>query len=104
MATRERYVRIAVGLPGEMEICPGLEWRDDDQPEDLRVALERLVLLELVKGDSREPWSRTALRIESAMRERWPDRAYFLEVGRDDRWVQIFQPFGLPRRTSGITE
>jgi len=36
--------------------------------------------------------------MERAIVATWPDRAYFIEVGNDDEgWVQLFQPWGIPR-------
>ena len=34
----------------------------------------------------------------------WPDRAYFIESWygvNDNEWVQIFQPFGVPKNVPG---
>lgn len=36
--------------------------------------------------------------IEKALRTQWPDHAFYIEVGSDDEWVQVFQPWGLPRK------
>lgn len=45
-------------------------------------------------------WKIMAERIERRIKERWPDRAYFIEVGRDSEgWVQLFQPYNIPRDT-----
>lgn len=43
-------------------------------------------------------WFELAGRLEAAIKAKWPDRAYFIEVGNDDEgWVQLFQPYGVPR-------
>lgn len=31
--------------------------------------------------------------LESMIIHAWPGRAYFIEVGQENRWVQIYQPW-----------
>lgn len=37
--------------------------------------------------------------IERSLENRWPGRAYYIEVGVDDQWVQVCQPYGMPKET-----
>lgn len=48
-------------------------------------------------------WFIKAQRMEGRIQERWPGRAYFIEVGNDSEgWVQLFQPYDLPRVDLGV--
>ena len=39
-----------------------------------------------------------AIAVERAVAATWPERAFFVEVyDADGNWIQIFQPYGLPR-------
>lgn len=94
---REAYARIVFGDPmGRAEFIAGVELRDGEHWGDLRAELVRAVtpLITAHTGG----WDLMARAIERAIVDTWPDRAYFVEVGNDDDgWVQVFQPFGVPR-------
>lgn len=91
----ERYVRCSV-LRGDWIIEPGLEWREGDNFDDLSSRLRCLVADMPVNGDPME----AARRSEPTFQAMWPGRAFFVEVhdAHGDRWTQIFQPYGVPRR------
>lgn len=97
---REAYARAVVQC-GPMELVGGLEYRSGDKFVWLRNELHTLlcfVALGLVATGSPLDEESLAHAAELAVRMRWPDRAYFLEVGHDEQgWIQIFQPYGLPR-------
>lgn len=101
---REAYVRVEIpwqdpwtGIMVRVEV--GLELRPGDSWADLVTGLRALM----------EGWTdglpnlgdivRVGEEVEALIRLAWPDRAYFVEVWPpgDDGWVQIFQPYGLPR-------
>lgn len=94
MRPRERYARGCFEFKGshneDIEVCPGVEWQDG---EDLDSILRRLELLThnavWVGGDIDE----MAERLEGYIQREWPLRAYFIEVGNYNRWVQIYQPW-----------
>ena len=86
---REAYVRVEVRRGGR-EFIPGVELRDDDDIDAMYAA----VMYETIMGIVPELDDRANARsIESRIRGRWPDRAMFLEVGRTDRYVQIWHPW-----------
>lgn len=90
----ERYVRASFVRDG-IEYCPGIEWRDTDFYCELKTQLKRVCANGIYRVAAN--FMDRASAVEAAIKQEWPDRAYFLEVGRDDEWVQIFQPWGLPR-------
>lgn len=106
MAQREAYVR-AVVEQGDGEFIGGLELRTgDDVPllrEVLRKAIKLVVDRTAISGGNELD---LALRVEKALKLLWPDRAYFLEVchNPNEGWVQLFQPYGLPRTDAPQTE
>lgn len=98
---REAYVRGVVTC-GAIEVCAGIEYRAGDRFVHLRNTVRTLVgfaLLGILGSDRHTLDEDTiSLSVEAAFRHRWPDRAYFVEVGNDDEgWIQIYQPFGVPR-------
>lgn len=104
MSAREAYAR-AVYRVGACEMIAGLEIRSGD---DICTIRKRLVgMMALAWADLEELRNPSqdyemAEGVERRVRTWWPDRAFFLEVGVDaDRegWVQVFQPYGLPRTT-----
>jgi hypothetical protein len=106
MPDREAYVRVSV-TRGEVEAVAGLEFRQGDNVEKLYEALDIAIryalwhtVLNIDTLDKVDDML-IAYACERQLRGAWPDRAYFLEVcrGPGDRWVQVFQPFGLPRGT-----
>ena len=100
MAAVERYLRSTVHRQ-TLEIVAGLEWRDDDDFDQVRAALKcRLVFTSArhaLDGDDV-----VVKAVEETIRKYWPDRAFFIEVGDPDGddWVQVFQPWGLPREAN----
>lgn len=95
----ERYLRCSVTF-GCWTIEPGLEYRADDRLAPLLSQLQ-LVIGEAWKATA--PWSiddvpKLNETVERLVGERWPDRAWFLEVHHDIAgWTQIYQPYGVPR-------
>jgi hypothetical protein len=101
---REAYARVEVpwfdeGTGDQVNIELGLELRPGDDWGDLVTGLHALVE-GWVDG---EPHPRDVVQIgeeiEALLKLAHPDRAYFIEVWPpgDRGWVQIFQPYGLPR-------
>jgi hypothetical protein len=96
MATRESYLRIVFHKEGA-EYIAGLELRAGDQFRDLRTLLKVRLTAAVLQVDHTD-WAHGAEMMARKIKECWPDRAYFIEVGDDNQgWVQVFQPFGLPR-------
>lgn len=93
----ERYVRCSV-TRGAWTVEPGIEWCEGDSFEALSGDLEVLAAgLASLTDTHRDPIS-ASRRGEAAFAQRWPGRAFFIEVhSTDGRWVQVFQPFGVPR-------
>ena len=101
----ERYVRLTL-TDSDMTFEPGLSWVDG---EDIGVLSDRLrhVCEALLYRVTREvcpidgwdiaDFEVIASHFEESMREYWPDRAWFCEVHGGDTWVQIFQPYGVPK-------
>jgi len=100
---RESYARGVVRC-GPIEVIAGLEYRDADRFIPLRDELRTLMLqtvlyLKQIEGQPDE--DALARGIELALQGRWPDRAYFIEIGDDAiGWIQVFQPYGVPRNWS----
>ena len=93
----ERYIRCSV-TRGAWTVEPGIEWRDQDDFEALSGDLEVLAAGLASLADTHRDPAAAARRGEAAFAGRWPDRAFFIEIhATDGRWVQIFQPFGIPR-------
>lgn len=94
---REVYVRASRPTTGGAVVEPGVEYREGDSFSVVEDALRDILFRSDPGNDEHDP-VRIATPVESAIRERWPDRAYFVEV-HDPRggWLQIFQPFGVPR-------
>lgn len=96
MAERECYVRAVYMPTAELECIAGLEHREGDDLERMYAEIYfamRAGVCDLAGANDLV----IAVAIERRICALWPDRAWFLEVGRDDRWIQIFVPFGLPR-------
>lgn len=96
---REAYVRVEVEWEG-MNVTPGLELRPSDRAEDLITELHHL--LDEQHGPHLTALE-AALEVEHRILLAFPGRAYFVEVypPGDDGWIQIFQPFGIPRNDPG---
>jgi hypothetical protein len=94
---REAYARAVVQC-GQLDVVAGLEYRHGDRFVHLRDELRSLLRhVSMCLGD-RADEELLAKGVEMAIRGRWPERAYFIECGDDeDGWIQIFQPFGVPR-------
>ena len=81
---------------------PGVEWRDGDRFDaiagDMQVVADAVARM-AGRGDP----MMAAQRAEDVFRRWWPDRAYFVEVhDTAGRWVQVFQPFGVPRNPPAL--
>lgn len=100
MAPREAYVRVVKKVDG-FEVIAGLELRDDDDWLAMRLALSEEMSRAVEYTErylDRNDWAEYALVVETRISAHWPDRAYFIEVGKDDdSWIQLFQPYGVPR-------
>lgn len=92
--TREKYVRASRVVKG-WTVEPGVEWRPGDDFEFVTGMLQDIC----ARADADGAYS--AATIAEAVFEHietvWPDRAYFVEVHSDAGWIQIFQPYGIPR-------
>lgn len=81
----------------------GLEIRPRDRLDEVRAKLRRIMcdaFLALPQPRRTEDDYTLAIAVECKVREQWPRRAFFLEVGLDaegEGWVQVYQPFGMPR-------
>lgn len=96
---REAYVRAVIEQDG-VEIIAGLEFRRGERGKLLGVQLRivvNLAIVRLLKHAALDDDEVIAQAVEERIVAQWPDRAYFLEVGRDKQWIQIFQPWGVPR-------
>lgn len=86
-------MRTSMKFGGEKEICPGLEYRP---ATDSFAVLSRWLQLATELATSKAVWEdphEIALKLEGYIQRDHPDRAYFIEVGDMDRWVQIYQPW-----------
>lgn len=96
MATREQYARVYHEVY-DTEMTIGLELRDEDE---YQLDLLNLQLKEWADGAlllNQTAKLRAVQQVEKAIKETWPDRAYFIEIEKGDKGVQVFQPYGLPR-------
>ncbi len=99
MVSREAYVRSVVKT-GKIDAVIGLEWREGDSLDNLRKRLKLLADIALSYLLPEDDDYEIACLLEYRLKAWWPDRAYFLEVCSDGvelDWIQIYQPFGLPR-------
>lgn len=89
---REAYVRCTYHVRGR-EVTVGLELRPGDNLVSLRAALKvRLARQASLLCDVDED-ELVAEAVEGVLWLRWPDRAYFIEVGDEaDTWIQVFDP------------
>jgi hypothetical protein len=101
MAAREAYALVSIERAG-IEYIAGLELRPSDNFAELSDKLERAVAWPLMGAKESDEWDRLAYSVEKQLKYWWPDRAYLLEVGKEDKWVQLFQPYGLPRATERL--
>ena len=93
---RETYVRTS--RPSEktgLTIEPGVEFREGDTFADVTQDLYSCCF----QADLAGVYTPIAMAIEVArlIELKWPGRAYFVEAHSPDGWIQIFQPFGIPR-------
>lgn len=92
---REAYVRYTYRIVG-WEVTVGLEFRRGDSLDGLRAALKfriakQVALLAVQDPDAGD--DAVAEALEGVLMLRWPDRAYFIEVGPpDDSWIQVYDP------------
>lgn len=94
---REVYVRASRPTIGGAFVEPGVELREGDSFRELEHVLF-CILVDADPGRGETDPQRIAEPVERAIQERWPDRAYFVEVhDAKGGWIQIFQPFGVPR-------
>ena len=96
---REAYVRTSRPGTRGATVEVGLEFRDGDSFQVLRESLGGILFANDLSEHTQDPIE-LAAPVEGEIKSTWPDRAYFIEVwsgGDDGGWIQIFQPFGLPR-------
>lgn len=92
-------MRVVVEHDG-VELIAGLEVRSSELAAYFYSVLDTIIEDAIQGIPSTDPDDVFAAAVEAALIANWPDRAYFLEVGRDDRgWIQIFQPLGRSSRT-----
>lgn len=89
----ERYAR-AWRVKDGFEVSIGVEYRDDGEVDSLTTTLREWADKALQLGEHTVAVS----YIETKCRAHWPDRAFFIETEREGRGVQVFQPFGIPKR------
>lgn len=100
---RESYIRASYPpclANVRCEVDFGLEWRPGDVIADLQSLLKSFAgyghAAPLVAFDNAMQF---AHGLGDLIAKEWPDRAYFIEVSdAAGGWVQVFQPYGLPRR------
>lgn len=95
---REAYVRTSrmTAHAPWWTVEPGIEFRPGDDFEFMTGLMHDIC----VQTDRVYPCSGPTELAESVaelITRVYPDRAYFVEVHGDAGWVQIYQPFGLPR-------
>lgn len=97
---REDYVRTTREADG-FTLEPAVEYRDGD---DFRELVYELTSIAINAGFAKHRDHMACAR-DCARRitERWPDRAYFVEVWQEGRegFAQVFQPYGVPRNPVG---
>lgn len=101
MAQREAYQRCVLRR-GKLEIIAGVQIHDSEGQVDRRNLLNGLNLVMEIAASYLLPEDDEmdiAGLVEYRIKQRWPGRAYFIEVcnseGEND-WVQLFQPYGVP--------
>lgn len=96
MPAREQYARVYQEVYNT-EMTVGIELRNEDTTGLMCLnILAKSRAYDALIGNQGLPLAAVA-HVESWIKERWPDRAYFIEIERDDMGVQVFQPYGLPR-------
>jgi hypothetical protein len=93
---REAYVRVSRPMESGATVEPGVELRDGDVFGEMAEQLYTMLVAHDLGPDVDDP-RRIAAPIERAITTVWPGRAYFIEVHGVGGWLQIFQPFGVPR-------
>lgn len=100
----ERYVRCSFEIDGELTVEPGLEHRRGDawlapRLREVAETAARTARRELapVDGWREDDMFTLADHLEYAIGATWPGRAWFAEVHHASGWIQIFQPYGVPR-------
>lgn len=102
MAAREKYARHRA-LLGGVEVIAGLEMKDAEKYSPLAKQLEDALETQVkwYRRDERplvpDDYDNLAEAVGKQIKHWWPDRAYFIEVGEEDKWVQLFQPYGVPK-------
>lgn len=83
-----RYSWRIVGL----EVIVGLEWkRHEESTHEIRKAVRTVIGDLMTKCQDTDPES-LVYAVSNALQKHWPYRAYFIEVGDEDEWVQVFDP------------
>lgn len=94
---REDYVRVTVECGG-FTIEPAVEYQRGELFSLVAQSLRRAADGPWSSG---ECWDQMLVAdvIAGRIAERWPDRAYFVEVWQNgtEGFAQVFQPYGVPR-------
>ena len=105
MATRERYARVWTRFKGR-EVSIGVEALE--QGYAMEAIQDQLEVMAMEAMVNHALDSAVEAMIEGRIRQRWPGRAFFIEIddGPEEsrRGVQIFQPWGLPKGNTGIKD
>ena len=96
----ERYVRCSVHraeMHSDWVVEPGIEWREGDDFEGVAKQLRGIAWRISALGHL-DPIA-AAKEGEAMIADRWPDRAFFIEVHDPAHavWSQTYQPYGMPR-------
>lgn len=86
------YARCSIESNGA-EYIAGVELRDDDNYVQFSRKL-RGVMHSALYSESPVVHLSAAHAVEFALKSAFPERAYFIEVGNDDDWVQVYDPRG----------
>lgn len=94
----EKYVRTSIEFGGYTSE-PAVEWRDGDDWAVMISHLEDIAHRVFVSHHPPRHQMDAARQLGAGMAQRWPGRAYFVEVWQEGKsgFAQIFQPFGVPR-------
>jgi hypothetical protein len=95
----EKYLRVARPRNHGGTVDVGLEYTTPGDAEVDRVVL-REILRRVDDANPEADADTMAELVKAALVDSWPSRAYFIESWfskAEDDWIQIFQPFGVPR-------
>lgn len=95
--SRETYVRTSRHCARvNVTVEPGVEFRSGDDFDFMTGLLHDICFKAEELGELLTPME-LAERAGALIIKAWPDRAYFVEAHDLKGWIQIFQPYGIPR-------